>query len=192
MPCADTDRDGLENPTGGPCVAASATDVLPWVDLGVVPTDGWGRLYHYRVTPEFANAVATGAPCGGGALDICDAGDITVFTRGDDPATGGTTEFRFQVNLTVDTPVAVVSFGPNGHDGMDLNGNVMAPSVAGNDEAENSDADGTFVTRTITREPSAACADGTEGSDYCEFDDLVVWIPTAQLINRLVVSGLLP
>lgn len=64
-------------------------------------------------------------------------------------------------------PVVIFSRGKNG-------------AGAGADEAENSDADLLIV----SHEPRA-----TAGN---EFDDMVVWIPTGVLFNRMVTAGLLP
>lgn len=65
-------------------------------------------------------------------------------------------------------PVVIFSRGKNG-------------AGAGADEAENSNIANTLI---VSHEPSA-----TAGN---EFDDLVVWVPTGILFNRMVTAGLLP
>lgn len=77
-----------------------------------------------------------------------------------DAASGGNT-------VASQLPVLVLSRGKNG-------------AGAGTDEAENGDADTTFVSHV----PSA-----TSGN---EFDDLVVWLPSTIIFNRMVSAGLLP
>ena len=70
-------------------------------------------------------------------------------------------------NIATNVPALVISRGKGGAGG-------------GADEAENTDVDGTFVSHA----PSGAAGN--------EFDDLVVWVPSAILINRMVAAGRLP
>ena len=39
---------------------------------------------------------------------------------------------------------------------------------------------------------SGACDDTTEGSDFCEYDDMVDWIAPSVLLSRMVAAGKLP
>lgn len=180
LPCPDTDAtpDGLEN-VGSPCV--SQEGFLPWVTLGVDAADTWGRLYRYRVTAEFAYAAQTGTPPAANQLDLDDAGDITVIDRAID---------KSQIILTATAPAAVVALGGNGFGGRDTDGNTLA-APTGADELENTNGDATFIRRSYSP-GAAACSDTTGTTPFCEFDDLVTWIPEPLLKSRLVEAGRLP
>jgi len=71
------------------------------------------------------------------------------------------------VNIATNIPAVVVSKGKGG-------------AGAGADEAENSDGDVTFV----RKEQIDVAAN--------QFDDVVVWVPSTILVNRMVAAGLLP
>ena len=71
-------------------------------------------------------------------------------------------------NIATSIPAAIFSRGKNG-------------SAAGADEAENSDTSNATI---ISHTPSNVAGN--------EFDDLVVWIPTGLLFNRLVTAAKLP
>lgn len=70
-------------------------------------------------------------------------------------------------NIATNIPVVVVSKGKGG-------------AGAADDEAENSDGDLTFVHKEQI---------DVSGN---EFDDIVVWVPSTILVNRLVAAGQLP
>ncbi len=140
--------------------------VLPWATLGVNETDSWGNRYTYRVTATFADT-DDGTGCGiaraGVSFELCSAGDATVRV-----ATGGAV-------LATLLPAIVVSHGRNGFGAFNTAGTQIVVS-ADADEAENSDADDEFVSRT-PRET---------------FDDLVAWVSPNILFNRMVTAGRLP
>jgi prepilin-type N-terminal cleavage/methylation domain-containing protein len=216
LPCPDEDRDGAEDapcndwrpntwpqlPSGAAAVTTDfAVGALPWQTLGLRATDIWGRLLLYGVTTEFTNAPG-GLPCDASGWpaseddfsDLCDTGQLTVFTRGDDPATGGV-ERKSQILLATEAVAVVVSHGSNGRGGAwpGLGSGALAAPPAGSDEAENGNSDNVVVTRTPTRD-DAGCNDaaGSEGSPFCEFDDVVTWIPRTLLLHRLIEAGQLP
>ena len=177
--------------------------MLPWQTLGVGSTDAWGRLLYYRVTAEFTRTVSTGASCAANQLDLCDAGDMTVFTRGDDPSTGAVTEAKFQIGYVSDAPAVIASMGGNGYGGRQADNPTVLitypaeyPVVGlADDERDNSSvaANANFVARIHSLSGTAACDDTpTEGVAFCEFDDIVTWLSTSVLLNRLVTSGQLP
>jgi len=201
LPCPDTDLDGLENGTGPGC--GNNNGFLPYATIGLPATDPWGHLFVYRVATEFTNTAATGLSCGGAGdsqLGLCDNGNITIFTRGDNPATGPI-ETKNPNNYATNAAAVIVSFGPNGYCGTDPNGVQLAPvtgacpttDVTTTDEFENSDTDGTFVSRSYTS-GGTGCSDnaGTDTTIFCEFDDLTVWIPTSLLLGKLIEAGQLP
>lgn len=70
-------------------------------------------------------------------------------------------------NIATGIPAVIVSKGKNG-------------TGTANDEAENSDGDITFV----RKEQIDVAANA--------FDDVVVWVPSTILVNRMVSAGLLP
>ena len=185
--------DGLENIPGTvpspPSSCTACEGRLPWRDLGLRATDVWGRLYIYRISSEFGYAVQTGQPAQPGQMDLTDAGTVRVNTR--DEAKG-------DIVLTQDAAAVVVSLGSNGQGGGQLDGNVIPQAAAGTDERTNSDSSNPaaptahFYSRRITLPTSSGCSDTVAGSPYCEFDDLVMWIPRVVLINRMVEAGRLP
>ena len=182
LPCPDTDStpDGQENPPGGGACAASE-GFLPWNTLGVDAADEWGRLYRYRVSPEFTYQTVPGSPPAGSQLDLNDPGNITIVDRASD---------KSEITLTTTAVAAIVSFGGNGFGGRDTDGNTLvAPS--GGDELENTDSDVKFVRRSYS--PGvAACSDTIGTTPFCEYDDLVIWIPEPILKNHLVEAERLP
>ena len=190
LPCPDTTLPIPDGQADSPCTLANAMEgVLPWRTLGVAPTDAWGRLYYYRVTPVFTATTQPGVPCAANQFDLCAAGDITVITRGDAP--GGAVNSKDAIQLTINAPVVIASMGSNGYGATELSGNVLAAPV-GADELDNRlDNNGQFVSRTLTRE-TQPCSDTVEGQAFCEFDDVVTWIPVNLLFARMVEAGQLP
>jgi prepilin-type N-terminal cleavage/methylation domain-containing protein len=204
LPCPDTDGNGIENPPvrllppAPPATCTALAGSLPWITLGTVPTDAWGRIYRYHVSDEFASYLQTGQPPGDPLqLDLDDGGLsppadlITVTTRGDDPSTGGVLEGKAVINMTTNAPAVVVSVGNNGFGGTRLSGGVLA-APAGGDEAENLDGDTQYVLRNHTLERSGCTDNTTETTPLCEFDDLIIWISPSELLYRLVQAGRLP
>ena len=186
LPCPDTDTnpDGLENPIGGgTCTAQEG--FLPWNTLGVDASDVWGRLYIYRVSPEFTFQTNPGALPAASQLDLNDTGNITVVDRASDKSevvlAGSTTGFAAAV---------IVSVGANGYGGQDTDGNALAVPTGG-DEIENTDADTKFVRRNYSL-GAGSCSDTSGSNPFCEYDDLVTWIPEPLLKSQLVQAGRLP
>lgn len=200
LPCPDIAADGIDGAAPAACSGTSLDGFLPYQALGTPRADVWGRLFRYRITGEYSHRALTGQPPAAGRLDLTDPGDITVLTRGDNPNTSGTTEIKHQsvaTALTRTTPAVVLSTGPNGLGGIDAaTGRPLAlPNGGAADENENVDADSTFVSR-IHSHGAAACDDADESSvptlPSCEFDDIVVWIPTPVLMARLIDARVLP
>lgn len=183
LPCPDTDTatpDGVGNPaTGGPCTALAG--FLPFQDLGVSPADTWGRRYLYRVTSEYTYATQPGALAAAGQLDLGDAGDITIKDRASD---------KSEIILASTAAAVVVSLGQNGYGGQDLDNNTLVVPT-GTDEPENTDGDATFIKRGHSPQASP-CSDTAGTSAFCEYDDLVIWIPDSLLKGRLVAANQLP
>lgn len=190
LPCPDDPADGVDgledytdnvSPTRDTC--GQYEGYLPWVTLGVPPTDSWGRLYRYGVNQEFIQTTAPGTPCAtlDDMLGLCDPANLTVSDRDSS---------KNAVTLASNAAAVVVSLGGNGFGGRDLDGNtVVAPTGA--DELENTDGDAVFVRRGHS--PGASSCSDTSGTNpFCEFDDVVIWIPEALIKSRLVEAGRLP
>lgn len=199
-PDRDITPDGVEDippsPVALPCTVCEG--VLPWITLGTSPTDPWGRIYRYRMSSEFGFQVQTGQPAAAEQLDIADVGTVRVNTRGDDPASGGGGETKEDIVLTTDAAAAVVSLGSNGAGGARLDGSLIPMPPIGTDERTNADFANPvaptphFYARQLTPSETSGCSDTVEGIAFCQFDDLVVWIPRVVLINRMVEAGRLP
>ena len=200
LPCPDVAADGIDGTAPATCTGTALEGILPFQALGAPRADAWGRLFRYRVTQEFTSPALTGQPPGAGRLDLADAGDVVVLTRGDDPGTGGTIELKHQSPATAlvrTAPALVHSAGPNGLGGIGAaTGTALAfPAGGAADEIENADADATFVSRVHSR-GAAGCDDADETAipppPSCEFDDVVTWISTPVLMARLVEARVLP
>ena len=208
LPCPDTDGDGLSNPTYDGTLAfavCTGEGFVPWVDLNVPQGDAWGNRFRYWVRPlqftyEDQDGVCDGDdddPATPGnqppfEFDLCATGNIQVLTRGDNPATGGTVEGKFSTPAATNVPAVVVSHGRNGF-GATSTGGVLRPTApGGTDEAENTDGDTTYVSRTYTGDNSPCADDTDESAALCAFDDIVRWLSPAVLSNRMVMSGRLP
>ncbi|MGH8750113.1 MAG: type II secretion system protein [Burkholderiales bacterium] len=143
---------------------ANCTGFIPWAALGVSKLDAWGKIIGYSVSPVFADA----------PFILTTAGTKTVRTR--DAA--GTL-----VTLGSNVPAVVFSYGKNNW-GTDDAGNAIADNSGTNsDEDTNAAATVTFISRTIT--------DNTAASNG-EFADVVTWLSTNVLFNRMIAAGKLP
>ena len=175
---------------------------LPWVTLGVPETDAWGNRFGYRVTNEFTRAkddatandlincvspppVALGTDPNTCTLDLTDAGALSVETR------DGSTKTKR--NLSTLVPAVIISYGKNGF-GSTSGFNIAQPNppAANIDETQNlNPVSLVFMSRTAT-DSQNGCSDTAAAQPYCEFDDMVTWIPTTVLFNRLLSAGRLP
>lgn len=205
LPCPDVDGDGLPDPAFDPADAASAACTaddededqlffLPWAELGVPPGDAWGNRLSYQVRAKHYTWPDTDGLCNGNTLeelDLCTRGNLTLRSRGDNPATAGSQEGKFDFVAASDIPAVIVSHGRNGLGATAVDGFVRDAPVGG-DELENADGDDVFYTRTYSQ-GGAGCSDSTdENSPLCEFDDLVLWVAPTVLNDRLVSGGRLP
>jgi prepilin-type N-terminal cleavage/methylation domain-containing protein len=150
---SSTTGAGLETAT---CTGAAVEGVVPWATLGVPETDAWGRRFTYRVTAGFADAPGSASS----TFALTDSGDMTV--------TNGST------NIATSVPAVIISHGKNGAGGYTSDGARM--TLGTGDEALNTDANVTFVSRTQTD----------------TFDDLVSWVSPNVLKSRMVAAGRLP
>ena len=205
LPCPDSDGDGLSNPIYlGIANAACTSDegFLPWAELGVAQGDAWGNRFTYRVTSTRFTLPAQDSACNGIAalpnpeLDLCTIGNIQIDSRGDNPATGGTTEGKFLLtpSIVITNVVAVViSHGRNGFGATSVDGvaRPVAPAAQA-DELENADNDLVYFSRGYSRDQNVFADDPTETSALCEFDDMLIPVSRTILNSRLVAAGQLP
>lgn len=177
FPCpAKSTSDGNEdrNAATEKCTGGKRYGLLPWVTLGVKPSDGWGHLFLYSVTPAFSH----GKPAD--RFTMASTPDITIKTR---DAAGNL------VNLSNagDIPAVVLSTGKNGHLSWTLDQANQNPDSAGSNDDEDINALATSDGKTFVSRSSS----GTD-SGIGEFDDLVVWISPYILFNRMIAAGRLP
>lgn len=159
----DSPNDGVEDFDAlGNCITPEGN--LPWATLSLPVRDPWEQRLIYRVTPTFSQRAPlnTFGLTQNGSLRVCN-------------------EAACNAPRLTDSAVAViVSRGKN----MGICS--TAPSLpACADERENDDnADGDFV----SHEPRVR----TALNPNSEYDDVVVWLSSNILINRMVAAGQLP
>ena len=193
---------GLEevvNTASDTCKSGAQYRVLPWGTLGVTETDVWGRRFSYWVNQSFADSyaqtvidAATGSwgcttpttpPVSPTSFALCAQGSLTVKTRTAANKTG--------TSVTT-IPVVVISHGRNGYGAYTPSGTAYAapPAVNVDETANATTASTTFYSREQSPQVST-CSDTAAGS-FCEYDDLVAYVPVSVLITRMVSAGKLP
>lgn len=177
LPCpAVSATDGTEGPRSGtPPVCAPRVGYLPWVTLGVKPSDSWGNLFRYSVTPAFT----VSDPANLFTLDeASDATWITIRTRN--------SSGPVDLSLPDGIPAAVLSHGKNGYGATSDAGIARAlPGTWDNTQDEFQNANNTDLFWSRTRGENTAVTGG-------RFDDIVVWISPRILFSRMVAAGRLP
>jgi type II secretory pathway pseudopilin PulG len=184
LPCPDTTGDGIADPAT-PGVCPNTEGFLPWVTLNIGQSDAWGNRLRYRISPEFSDVPSSPCTLGDGRLGLCKSGNITVNTRNAAKNTQA---------LSSNVLAVIISHGRNGYGATSTDGTVRpAPPLINVDETLNANPPGsTFLSRTPTA-VSATCSDGPPTTQpHCEFDDLVVWLSSYTLFNRMVAAGKLP
>lgn len=190
LPCpAAAGATGIEAGGGAVACAGAANGVadgfLPGMSMGLSPGDGqgylldaWGNQIRYAVTvaPSAApNAFTTSKGIGNfwHANSTPPAADLQICTHSASIGNPGTAKADCSANdaLTKGAVAVIYSLGKN-----------AAAAGAGTDEAANLNGDRVFV----SHEARPAGASGGE------FDDLVVWLSTNILYNRMVAAGSLP
>lgn len=156
------------------CTSAKRFGLVPWATLGLKPSDSWGHLFIYSVTPIFTNANPAER------FTMSSTTDISIKTRDN---AGNIANLSNIGGI----PAVVMSTGKNGHWSWTLNQATQNADSAGSNNDEDINAsttsDGkTFVSRTPTGPDS-----GTG-----EFDDLVTWISPNVVFNRMIAAGKLP
>jgi prepilin-type N-terminal cleavage/methylation domain-containing protein len=169
---ATSATDGAENPAT--CANdAACFGFIPWATLGVPKLDGWSRLIRYSVTPAYANATLTLTTVANRTVQSRDGGGAAIYLAGQ------------AVCSTVSqcVPAVVFSHGRLNH-GTNEAGTALPDGSATNADE---DANNAGPTNFMSRLPATDTAAGGG-----EFDDMVVWLPTSILFNRLIAAGKLP
>lgn len=214
LPCPDTDGDALENtsvafvndtPTAGQSTETTSCTLeegwLPSQNLQISDRDYWSKRLRYRVAQAFASSStvynANGGAAGGGSIlstahfSLATTGDISVQNRGDDPGTAGV-QSKFLQAIVTNVPAVVISHGKNGYGSSSSQSvAILNPPAENVDETTNSNSGTTKVSRSLVRD-QGNCSDTDEALAICEFDDLVIWLPTSLLMGRMVSAGKLP
>lgn len=176
LPCPDkttaagagTMNDGAEDRNGSDCVVTEGN--LPWQTLGIPPADAWGNRYRYLVTAAFAASSPVFTLTSSGGLRVCQ-------TSGCNSAAA----------LANNVPAVVISHGRNGWGAVNAyTGAVLASPTSAN-ELENIGTSAGYTATTVVSKINTQL-----GSAAGEFDDIVVWISTPVLMNRMVAAGKLP
>lgn len=182
-PAAPLAGTGLESPAGGGVCTNFSNGFVPAVTLGMTPVnaqgfllDGWNNPIRYAVSNAtvggFPNAFTSplgmktatiGSLAGANLLNVCSNSIAIALTCGPSPAT---------TTFTDNAPALVFSLGKNGN----------TAGLIGPDEAANTNNDKIFVSHE----------QGTDGAGNEGFDDIVNWLSTGILINRMVAAGQLP
>lgn len=160
LPCPALPNLASSDANAGAENCAQPHGVLPWLTLGLPEVDPWGRRFTYYAQGSFTAAVPSGALA---SFTLDTVGNANV------KASSGSSG-----NVASDLPAVVVSHGSRGAGAWQPNGSQL-PGAAG-DEAENTDADLAFISRT---------QDGN-------FDDLVTWVVPSILKSKMVAAGRLP
>lgn len=168
LPCPDTDNppDGWEN-LRSDLSCDEEEGLLPWMQLGLVATDAWGRYFRYRADKTFSEHkqwFSVNAAEGNSNIEVV----------GDSGASSSSPSH----------PAAIVlSHGENGLGGIQsVSGGVshaMAAPVHA-DEQENADDDRVFVDKS--RQQSADAV----------FDDRLIMLSPKVLIQQMVQAQRLP
>lgn len=171
LPCPDRmtgpgANDGIEDLNAGGTNCAVAEGNLPWVTLGLGGTDAWGNLFRYRATTAFTDRANPFRLTTAGTLNVqCPAASCGVATT-----------------YTNTAPAVVLSHGANGYGAVDGQTRAANIAPASGDELANADGNTNFISRSPAA-PGAAAG---------EFDDLVVWLSTSILLNKMIVAQRLP
>lgn len=171
LPCPDRmsgagANDGMEDLNAGGTNCAVSEGNIPWATLGINGTDTWGNYFRYRATAAFTDRV--------NLFRLNSSGNITVQCPA---ASCGTL-----TTYTTSAPAVVLSHGRNGYGAVNAQTRAANPAATAADETANSDGNASFVSRT---QSAAGAAAG-------EFDDMLAWMSTSILLNRMITAQRLP
>lgn len=165
--------DGREAPL--PCASEEAcTGLLPWVTLGVEPSDAWGKLLRYSVTPAYTQAPLQ---------RLSAVATKTVQTRYPDG------QLMFLAGQSVCelaaqcVPFVLLSHGQYNFGFSRLGIPQVNTAGANGDEQLNALGSQHFVARPASDDPQAPGG---------PFDDLVVFVPVQYLYQQMAKAHRLP
>jgi hypothetical protein len=156
--------EGTERASCTTTVPDDCSGFVPWATLGTAKLDGWNKLIRYSVTPAYAN----------GAITLTSVANRKVSTR---DAAGSPSVLASQV------PAVIFSQGKSRW-GFNDAGTELTDG--GSTTNVDEDANHAGPIDYFSRLPSDATSGGGE------FDDVVVWLPTNLLVNRMIAAGRLP
>lgn len=170
---------GDENPAlcAVPTPDQACTGFIPWTTLGTTKLDAWGKIIRYSVSPVFANANFALNSATSKRVQTRDAAGALVFLTGQ---AGACTP------ANPCAPAVIFSHGRDRWGTTDAGVAIADGSGTNADEDINQTGSGTgltFIQRTIS---------GGTAAPGGEFDDIVIWIPSGILFNRMVQAGRLP
>jgi prepilin-type N-terminal cleavage/methylation domain-containing protein len=174
FPCPDRSGDGREdrNETTGECISAGSTVRwgLPWLTLGVRGHDAWGNRFTYAVTPAFA------AHSGFTTTPAATPPELNVFAE----------RTCTSAHVAENVPLILVSHGPNGRGATNMNGGTpLAAASVPVDERQN-----LAIAPADLMCPSIPNHDFTNTSFVQQnhgerFDDILLWMSSGEIFNRL-------
>ena len=177
------------------CTNPNGFGVLPWATLGVPETDVWGRRFGYKVSPAFSDSILQTTDtwgCGAtipiptpnqSSFALCAQGTLTITTRTATNKTGSPVQY---------VPLVIISYGKNGYGAYTAGGTQFtAPPAVNADETANATAASTTFYSREQSPQTSPCSDTAAGA-FCEFDDMLGYIPVTLLITRMVSAGKLP
>jgi len=158
--------------TNGAEAASCADDAachgfIPWATLGTAKVDGWGKLIRYSVTPAYANA----------SITLASIPNRTVQTGVGLAYLAGAAACSTASQCV---PAVIFSHGKSRFGTTDSGTPLGNGSATNTDEIANDTGPMAYISRIPTDNTTV-----TGG----EFDDLVIWLSTNTLVNRLVSAG---
>ena len=186
------------------CASAGSISrgVVPWATLGIVETDVWGRRFSYYVDQNFGDtyaqttanpnpswgcgaSVPSPAPASPTSFGLCATGALIVKTRTASNKTGTSVS---------SIPVVIISHGKNGYGAYTPRGTQFtAPPAVNADETANTPAAASTTLYSREQSPqTSTCSDTAANTPFCEFDDLIAYVPFSVLATRMVSAGKLP
>lgn len=156
--------------TGTSC--SFSVGVVPWVDLGISETDAWGRRYTYYVTARFSDAILLGTVSPPVSCNVVPPNSsFALCTEGAGTITDNT------ITVASKIPAVIVSHGKNGLGAYLPSGVKIPDASASAQEKANSDTDSNYI--SMIGNPNT-------------FDDVVDWVSSNIVFNRMVTAGRLP
>lgn len=177
------------------CTNVNGFGVVPWATLGVAETDVWGGRFGYKVSSAFSDSImqtTTTWGCGAtipiptptqSSFALCAQGTLAVTTR--------TATYKAGTGVS-NVPVVIISYGKNGYGAYTSGGTqITLPPAVNADETANATATSTTFYSREQSPQTSPCSD-TAAGNFCEFDDLIGYIPVSVLMTRMISAGKLP